>query len=116
MANSNSSTLMPEAVRDAITEGYLETGKPLDVAQIARRLARSQSAVRRVIDEAHGAVEGTTARQESRPNQSRSYAGIVVGAHKVWTYVPTLWALRAMVLDLRGTDPYLTDLHADGMP
>ena len=89
------------AVRDAIVEGYLETGKAMDVPQIATRLQWSDSKVRRVISDAAGAVNGTYAKQETRESYSRSYRMMQSGSHKAWTYLPTLQHLRELIRDLR---------------
>jgi hypothetical protein len=88
-------------LRDAVVEGYLETGKALDVPAIAARLRWSQSKVRRVLDEAHGAPNGLHAFQDYRESFSASYPSMAVGGHKVWMYAPATWLLRDMVNELR---------------
>lgn len=87
-------------VLNAVVEGYVETGEALDVTQIAARLGRSETAVRRAIKAAHGVV-GTSASQISRENHSRAYPCFVSGSHRVWVYEPTLATLRAKIVDLR---------------
>jgi hypothetical protein len=88
-------------IRDAITEGYLETGKSLDVPAIAARLRWSESKLRRIMDLLHGSPEGVHAYQDHRESSSRSYPGMTVGGHRVWVYAPALWHLRNLLLAAR---------------
>ena len=91
------------AIRDAVTEHYLDTRQPCDAPTLAQRLGWSVSKVRRIIaDECHGAADGTCAEQEYRPSHSRNYPSMgPVGQHKVWVYYPTLWRLRELLLACR---------------
>lgn len=89
-------------IRDAITEGYLETGKMLDAPAVAARLRWSETKVRRLMDLLRGAPEGVHCSQEHRATESRNYPGITVGSHRVWMYAPTLWHLRNLILASRG--------------
>jgi hypothetical protein len=95
-------TVREVAIKVAVVEAFLETGKALDANEIAARLDWSVSKVRQVIKAAHGCVDGLTPHQESRESNSKSYPGFTAGAHKVWVYQPSLETLRAMINDLRG--------------
>lgn len=90
-----------QAVIEAITARYIETGEHSTVANIATALACSESKVRKAIADANGFVPGVTMHEESRPTYSRSYPGMEHGARKVWTYSPTREALRAIILASR---------------
>lgn len=94
--------LTPEQqIRSTVVEAFLETGKALDVPEIAQRLSWSDSKVRRILRAHGGSVNGVSAREESRESHSRNYPGMASGRHNVWVYRPTLEALRALVLELR---------------
>jgi DNA-binding IclR family transcriptional regulator len=95
--------ILEEAIRTTALEAFLETGKALDVNEIATRLGWSASKVRRVLVGAHGCVDGLMAHQESRASYSMSYRNTQSGAHRVWVYKPTLETLRDMINDLRKT-------------
>lgn len=86
-------------IRDAVVAHYLETGKPAEAPELAKRLGWSVAKVRRLLDELHG-PKGVMAYQETRVSYSRSYPGMEAGAHKVWTYAPALWLLRDIILAL----------------
>lgn len=88
-------------IRSTVVEAFLESGKALDAAQIAERLGWSVTKVRRVLNDAHGCVEGLETYQDTRESHSRNFPGFTQGAHKVWVYRPTLSTLRALVLELR---------------
>jgi hypothetical protein len=92
-----------DQVRTAVIEGYLETGKALDIKEIATRLEWSESKVRRVIADAHGCVDGLQTWQEHRESYSRNYRGITSGAHKAWVYSPSSETLRGMINELRAS-------------
>lgn len=102
MAESNTKETNERQLRDAVVEAYLETGKALDVKEIATRMGWSESKVRKVFTAAGGCVTGLDLRQEGRESYSRNYPGMTAGAHKVWVYMPTRQTLREMILQLRG--------------
>lgn len=85
-------------LRDAIVEGYLETGKALDAQAIADRVKWSATKVRRVLDEAHGAPDGIHPFQDYRDTATNHG---LRGGHYVWVYTPATWLLRDMVNKLR---------------
>lgn len=75
-----------EQLRDAVVEDYLQTGKCLDVKRIASQLRWSETKVRRVLDlQPGGTPDGITVLRDGRG----------------WVYMPTLWRMRGMVLELR---------------
>lgn len=89
-------------LRDAVTEGYLDTGKSLDVGDLSMRLGWSEGRIRRVLDACHGAPKGVMTHQDFRENQSRLYPGFVsAGGHRVTTYTPALWHLRGLLTQAR---------------
>lgn len=90
-----------QAIADAVTARYIETGEPSTVANIATALAWSESKVRKTIADANGFVPGVSMHEESRTTYSRSYPGMEHGARKVATYSPTREALRAIILASR---------------
>lgn len=92
---------LPKTPGEAVVEGYLETGKGLDVRAIAGRLGWSESRVRRSISAAAGCPSGCVCRQEHRASHERNY-GTESGSHKVWVYYPTLETLLDMVNYCRG--------------
>lgn len=98
------------AIRNAVVEGYLETGKCLDAKDIAARLKWSESKVRRVLDEAHGAPNGIMASQDHRESFSKYYRSFQSGAHKVWVYAPALWLLRDMLNAERQANKVVADM------
>lgn len=75
------------AVLRAVTEGYLETGKMLNVPTIATRLGWSESKVRNVLTLCAGGVpKGLMAHRDGNG----------------YLYAPALWHLRDLLLALRG--------------
>jgi hypothetical protein len=86
----NAMTERQRTVRDAIVEGYIETGKSLRVADIAARLKWSESRVRRALDPT-GSVYGVMPRRDH-------VDGLI---QPVWFYAPATWYLRLMIISLR---------------
>lgn len=74
------------AVLQAVTEGYLEIGKMLNVPAIAARLGWSESKVRNVLTLCAGGVpKGLIAHRDGNG----------------YLYAPALWHLREMLLEER---------------
>jgi DNA-binding GntR family transcriptional regulator len=75
-----------DILRDAITEGYLETGAALTVTDVAKRLRWSKAKVYQTLDILRGAPRGIQAIRDGR--------GFV--------YAPATWHLRDLLLAARG--------------
>jgi hypothetical protein len=88
-------------MKNAIIEGYLETGVPLAAAQIAERLKWSKSKVYKVLSNTYGAPEGIDCIEDREASYSTNYRGQQSGSHKVWKYAPSLSTLRQVILDAR---------------
>ena len=89
------------ALKNAVVEGYLETGKEQTAVQIAERLGWSPSKVYKVLRAAHGAPQGVEVRESRSESYSTSYRGFQSGSHKVYVYTPSLSTLRQVILDAR---------------
>lgn len=98
-----------QEIFQTVFEYYLETGQALDSSAISQRLGWSLSKTRRIFRDAGGTVDGLEMLDSSRYSRSKSYPGMTVGSHRVSVYIPTLEALRNIILGLRGTTK-------DGMP
>lgn len=86
-------------LRDIIVIHYLETGKDGSVKTLAEWSGRSESWIRRVLTETHGAPAGCTSFEDSVPTYSRSYPGWQHGATTVRVYGPTRTTLRSYIAD-----------------
>jgi len=89
----NAMTERQRTVRDALVEGYLETGKSMRVSDVAARLKWSESRVRRALGPS-GSVYGVMAHRDH-------VDGLI---QPVWFYAPATWYLRDMVLSLRAVE------------
>lgn len=89
------------ALKNAVVEGYLETGKEQTVAQIAERLGWSTSKVYKVLRDSHGAPHGVEVRESRSESYSTSYRSFQSGSHKIYVYTPSLSTLRQLILDAR---------------
>ena len=93
--------LTPNWVRDAVVARYLETGEASTVRDIATRVGYSESTVRKVIAECHGAVPGTTYEEVARVSHSRNYRGMQAGSHKVGEFMPSMSHMRDLLIKAR---------------
>lgn len=91
-----------EAVRVAIMEMYVETGRPATAAEIATRCGMTQTKVTRtLVDAQEFALDGIEMTEESRPSHSRNYPWMVVGERRVRVFAPTREAMRAELIRAR---------------
>lgn len=89
-----------ELIAEAVIERYLGDHAPKPVGEnhrmgstvkdIAVYLGRSESSVRKVIDDARGFVPGCSSSRE-----------VIYGATRAYVYYPNLWKLREMIRELR---------------
>jgi hypothetical protein len=86
------------AIGTAAVDEYLETGKPVRPADIARRMGVSDAKVRKAIREDHGFVTGCTYTEVQVPTFSKDYPGMQHGSAKAAAYLPNLSTLRAIII------------------
>jgi DNA-directed RNA polymerase specialized sigma subunit len=91
-----------EAIRAAIMEMYVETGKPATAAEIATRCGMTQTKVTRtLVDAQEFALDGIEMTEETRPAYSRNYPWMVTGERAVRVFAPTREAMRAELIRAR---------------
>lgn len=91
-----------EAVRVAVMEMYLETGRAVTAAEVATRCGMTKTKVARaLVDSQEFALEGIEMTEESRPSYSRNYPWMVVGERMVRVFAPTREAMRAELIRAR---------------
>ena len=103
-------------LRDMIIVYFLETGNAASVKDLAGRFDRSESWIRKALEETHHMPEGTTLREEHRATYSRNYPGMRHGARKVTVYRPTVERLRQMVVADGGGMTMPKAYDAEGNP
>ena len=83
-------------LKNAILSSYIKTGSDVTVADLAGLVGKSESTVRKVINDAHG-IPGCCMSQEGRTSYSKSFRGMESGAHMVWVYGPSRETLRKLI-------------------
>ena len=93
-----------EAIRAAIMEMYVETGKPATAAEIATRCGMTAAKVTRtLVDAQEFALDGIEMTEEPRPSHSRNYPWMVTGERSVRVFAPTREAMRAELIRARAS-------------
>jgi DNA-directed RNA polymerase specialized sigma54-like protein len=83
---------------DAVTSGYVETGKPLDAKQIAERMGVSVSTVHKILKAQYGCPIGIDTWQDSFTRYSTNYRGMEAGSGLKWIYAPSRETLRTIII------------------
>lgn len=93
--------LINEEVAAAVLEHWIETGCAATVANLAKRLRVSEGKIRRMINDAHGAVPGTRYTTVAVPRFSKSYRAPMPDG-KAGAWLPSDDSVRGEIQRLRG--------------
>lgn len=91
--------LTADEVVKAVIDLYLEHGKDHTIKEIAAKLDRSESAVRKVMAEHHGCPDELGMHTAYRDSRSKSYTMMITGTHRVYEYGPHRATLRKLLIN-----------------